>query len=79
MGDVYRAYDESLERHAAIKVLPPESARHETFVRRFKVEAAAVAKLSHPNVVQVYCTGEDAGLQFFVMECVAGESLAQLL
>lgn len=79
MGDVYRAYDESLDRHVAIKVLPPELARHETFVRRFKAEAAAVAKLRHPNVVQVYCTGEDAGLQFFVMEFVAGESLAQLL
>jgi serine/threonine protein kinase/formylglycine-generating enzyme required for sulfatase activity len=79
MGEVYHGYDESLDRHVAIKVLPPELARHETFVRRFKFEAAAVAKLTHPNVVQVYFIGEDAGHQFFVMQLVVGESLAQLL
>ncbi len=46
MGDVYQAYEELLDRYVAIKVLPPELARHEGFVRRFHAEAAAVAKLS---------------------------------
>ena len=79
MGDVYQAYDQTLDRHVAIKVLPPELARHEAFVQRFQVEAAAAAKVCHPNVVQVFCTGEDSGYQFFVMQLIVGESLAQLL
>ena len=79
MGDVYRGYDESLDRYVAIKVLPAELARDEDFVRRFQAEAAAVAKLPHPNVVPIYFIGEDAGHQFFAMQFIEGESLAQRL
>jgi serine/threonine protein kinase len=79
MGEVYKAYDESLERFVAIKVLPPELARQEDFVRRFRAEATAVAKLAHPNIVPIHAVGKDAGNHFFVMQYVQGASLAQLL
>ena len=79
MGDVYQAYEQSLDRHVAIKVLPPELATHDDFVRRFKAEAAAVAKLVHPNVVQIHAIGEDAGHHYFAMQFIDGESLAELL
>jgi len=79
MGDVYKAHDASLDRIVAIKVLPPELARNTDFVQRFRAEAMAIAKLMHPNVVQVFACGEDAGRHFFVMQFVDGESLAGLL
>jgi hypothetical protein len=63
----------------AIKVLPPQLARDSDFVRRFHVEATAVASLSHPNVVPVYFIGEDSGYHFFAMQYVEGESLAERL
>ncbi len=79
MGDVYRGYDPALERTVAIKVLPPELARQEDFVRRFRAEATAVARLTHPNVVQIHFVGEDRGHHFFAMQYVEGESLAEML
>jgi hypothetical protein len=79
MGDVFKAIDEGLQRVVAIKVLPPELARHPDFVRRFRAEATAIARLVHPNVVQVFACGEDAGHHYFVMQFVPGESLAGLL
>lgn len=79
MGDVYQAYEEALDRDVAIKVLPAELARHDDFVRRFRAEAMAVAKLVHPNIVHIHAIGEDAGHHYFVMQFVKGESLAQLL
>jgi serine/threonine protein kinase len=51
MGDVYRGYDDTLDRAVAVKVLPSELARDEDFVRRFHAEATAAAKIAHPNVV----------------------------
>jgi serine/threonine protein kinase len=79
MGDVYRGYDESLDRYVAIKVLPAELARDEDFVRRFQAEATAVAKVAHPNVVPIHFIGQDAGYQFFAMQYIEGESLAERL
>jgi len=79
MGDVYRGYDESLERPVAVKVLPPELARQEDYVRRFQAEATAAAKLSHANVVPVYSIGEDAGHHFFAMEFIEGGTLSDRL
>ncbi|MCY2993311.1 MAG: serine/threonine-protein kinase [Planctomycetota bacterium] len=79
MGDVYLAHDEALDRPVAIKVLPPELARDETFVKRFHAEAAAIAKLGHPNVIRVDFIGEHAGQHFFVMQWIDGESLGQRL
>ncbi len=79
MGDVYEGFDESLKRKVAIKVLPPELGRQESFVRRFYAEAASAAKLIHPHVVQIYFIGEDRGRHFFAMEFVSGGSLAEVL
>jgi len=79
MGDVYLGYERSLDRKVAIKVLPAELARDGDFVRRFKSEASAAAKLIHPHVVRIYVIGEEAGYHFFAMQYVEGESLAGLL
>ena len=79
MGDVYRGYEEDLDRAVAIKVLPAEFKRHKDFLKRFRAEAAAIAKLVHPNVVQIYFTGEDQGHHYFAMQYVDGETLGDLL
>ncbi len=79
MGDVYRGYERALDRKVAIKVLPPDLARQQDFVRRFRAEATAAAKLIHPNIIQIYFIGEDAGHHYFAMQYVEGESLADLL
>ncbi|HEX8958220.1 MAG TPA: protein kinase, partial [Solirubrobacterales bacterium] len=79
MSNVYRATDRILERTVAVKVLAEHLSDDERFVERFRREALAVAKLIHPNIVQVYDTGVDDGRHFIVMEFVAGRSGAQLL
>jgi len=79
MSTVYRATDHVLERTVAVKVLAEHLSDDEKFVARFRREALAVAKLIHPNVVQVYDTGVDAGRHYIVMEYVEGKSVAQLL
>ena len=79
MGDVYFGYEQELDRHVAVKVLPRELARDHDFEHRFRREAAAAARLSHPNIVQVFYAGEDAGHLFFAMQFVDGESLSDLL
>ncbi len=77
MGAVYRAFDPSLERTVAIKVMLGQNPE---FLARFEREARAVAKLSHPNVVQVYDFGRDEqGNPYFVMELLPGRSLDSLL
>lgn len=75
MGDVFKAFDPALSREVAIKVLPREL-QSEDSIRRFRAEAAAVARFVHPNVIPIYAFGEDEGRHFFVMQYVPGESLA---
>ena len=70
---VYKATDQVLERTVAVKVLAEHLSDDEKFVARFRREALAVAKLVHPNIVQVYDTGVDAGRHFIVMEYVEGK------
>src|SRR5680860_450333 len=79
MSTVYRATDQVLERTVAVKVLAEHLSDDEKFVARFRREALAVAKLVHPNIVQIYDTGVDAHRHFIVMEYVEGKSGAQLL
>ncbi|MGI9020277.1 MAG: protein kinase domain-containing protein [Solirubrobacterales bacterium] len=79
MSTVFAATDQVLERTVAVKVLADHLSDDEKFVARFRREALAVAKLIHPNIVQVYDTGVDDGRHFIVMEFVEGRSGAQLL
>ena len=79
MARVYLATDRVLERQVAVKVLSPPYARDPLFVERFRREARAAARLSHPNIVAVFDSGSDADQHYLVMEYVAGQSLAELL
>jgi serine/threonine-protein kinase len=79
MSSVFRAQDTILERTVAVKILAEHLSDDERFVARFRREALAVAKLVHPNIVQVYDTGIDSGRHYIVMEYVRGRSGAQLL
>jgi serine/threonine-protein kinase len=79
MSNVYRATDRILERTVAVKILAEHLSDDERFVARFRREALAVAKLIHPNIVQVYDTGVDEGRHYIVMEYAEGRSGAQIL
>jgi serine/threonine-protein kinase len=75
MAVVYRAQDTLLERLVAVKLLHPQFVGDPEFLERFRREARAAARLSHPNIVSIYDVGDDAGTPFIVMELVEGGNL----
>jgi eukaryotic-like serine/threonine-protein kinase len=79
MAQVWLGTDEVLRRAIAVKVLHQHLAEDETFVARFRHEAIAVARLSHPAIVAVYDTCSDNGVEAIVMELVRGRTLRQRL
>jgi diguanylate cyclase (GGDEF)-like protein len=79
MGVVYRAEDLALERAVAIKMLRPDLAEDHAFIEQLRREAALLARVQHPNLVQVYSFGQVGGDSYFVMELVEGESLRHAL
>jgi serine/threonine-protein kinase len=81
MSTVFMATDSVLERAVAVKLLAEHLAEDEAFVARFRREALSAARLQHPNVVQVFDSGEDpdSHRHFIVMEYVDGPSCADLL
>ena len=80
MGAVYRGEQISLRRAIAVKLLRPELSANPTLLRRFSAEAEAVAKLSHPNTVNVYDFGQDTdGSLFIAMEYIEGRSLRSVI
>ena len=79
MGVVYRGEDLGLGRPVALKVLRADLAQDQMLVQRFRQEAALLASLHHPNLVQVYTLGTDRDLVYFVMELVEGESVADVM
>ena len=80
MGDVYRGHDLLLDRRVAVKVLQPSLAQDHELVARFRMEARAAARLSHPNIVAVYDWGaDDEQTYYMVMEYVPGTDLRDLL
>lgn len=79
MGGVYYATDQSLGRQVAIKVMLKSLGDRSDFVESFKREAQAVAKLNHPNIVQIYSFGQEKGQPYIVMELVTGERLDKLI
>ena len=77
MSTVYLAKDETLDRPVAVKVMHREMSEQPDQLERFRQEARAVAKISHPNVVSVIDAGEDDGYPYIVFEYVEGETLKQ--
>ncbi len=77
MSTVYLARDETLDRPVAVKVMHREMSEQADQLQRFRQEARAVAKLTHPNVVSVIDAGEDGGHPYIVFEYVKGETLKQ--
>jgi eukaryotic-like serine/threonine-protein kinase len=77
MSTVYLARDQTLDRQVAVKVMHREMSEQPEQLERFRQEARAVAKLSHPNVVSVIDAGEDGGHPYIVFEYVEGETLKQ--
>jgi hypothetical protein len=75
MGVVFSAYDEELDRRVAIKVLSVPATGGTTGRARIRREAQALAKVSHPNIVQIYEVGEEAGQIYLVMELIDGDNL----
>ena len=75
MGEVYAGFDQELDRRVALKVVRPRRADDNLGRARMQREAQALARLSHPNVVQVHDVGELRGQVFVAMEYVPGESL----
>ncbi|REJ70002.1 MAG: serine/threonine protein kinase [Planctomycetota bacterium] len=79
MAEVYLARQSSLDRQVAFKVLRPDLARDETYLRRFEMEARAAAALVHASIVQIYEVGCLDDLHFIAQEYVAGQNLAERL
>jgi serine/threonine-protein kinase len=75
MGRVHRALDEALDREVALKTLLPALAADSEFVARFTREARAAASLNHPNITQIYATGQEGPTPWFSMELIRGCSL----
>ncbi len=76
---VWRAFDETLARTVAIKLLHPHHANDEVVVERFERESVSAAQINHPNAVRIYDTGHEDQLVYLVMEHVDGPSLRQVL
>src|SRR5579859_2126436 len=79
MATVFKAYQPTLDRYVAIKVLPAYHARDPIFVKRFVQEARSVARLAHPNIVQIHDFGDQEGITYIVMEYVDGGTLKDRL
>lgn len=79
MSSVYKALDPNLQRVVAIKMIHPHLSNDPRFTARFEEEARAVAKLRHPNIVQVYDFNHDEDVYYMVQEYVPGETVQSLL
>src|SRR3954453_7862973 len=77
MSSVYRAFDPTLERHVAIKLMHRDISNDADQLERFRREARAVAQLNHPHLVTVIDAGEDDGTPYIVFEYVEGETLKE--
>ncbi|MBL9175735.1 MAG: serine/threonine protein kinase [Verrucomicrobiales bacterium] len=79
MGWVYQARQPNLDRKVALKILPPETGGDPTFAERFRREARALARLSHPNIVALHEFGQAGPYFFLIMEYVDGTNLRERL
>lgn len=79
MGEVYRARDTRLERTVAIKILPAQFSSDPIQKQRFEREAKTISNLNHPHICVLHDIGNQDGIDYLVMECVEGETLAKRL
>ena len=79
MSSVYKGTDPNLSRTVAVKLIHSHLSNNPEFVRRFEQEAAAVAQLRHPNIIQVYDFANDGDVYYMVLEYVPGETLQDQL
>src|ERR1700732_4614510 len=79
MGEVYRARDKRLARTVAIKILPSQLSSDPVRKQRFEREAKTISSLNHPHICVLHDIGSQNGLDYLVMECVEGQTLAQRL
>src|ERR1700682_4516900 len=79
MGEVYRARDTRLERTVAIKILPQQLSSDPVRKQRFEREAKTISSLNHPHICVLHDVGHQDGIDYLVMECVEGETLAKRL
>ena len=79
MAAVFLAHDIALDRKVAIKVMSPGLLMGEGMIERFKREAITIAHLNHPNIVSCFSVRQAEGLHFFVMRCIQGRSLDQVI
>ena len=75
MATVYKAYQPSVDRYVAVKVLPSQLAESKEFAARFQQEARIIAKLEHPHILPVFDYGESNGIAFFVMRYLEAGTL----
>jgi serine/threonine protein kinase len=78
-GEVYRARDTRLERAVAIKILPSQFSSDPVRKQRFEREAKTISNLNHPHICVLHDIGSQDGVDYLVMECVEGETLAKRL
>ena len=79
MGEVYRARGTRLGRDVAVKILPKEMSTDRARKQRFECEAKTISSLNHPNICTLHDIGSQDGVDYLVMECVEGETLAKRL
>jgi Tol biopolymer transport system component len=79
MGEVYRARDTRLDRSVAIKILPAQLSSDPVRKQRFEREAKTISSLNHPHICVLHDVGHQDGIDYLVMECVEGETLAKRL
>ena len=77
MANVYKAYQPSVDRYVAIKVLPSQLAESKEFATRFQQEARIIAKLEHPHILPVFDYGESDGIAYFVMRYLEAGTLKE--
>src|SRR6201981_3052914 len=79
MGEVYRAKDTRLDRTVAVKILPAHLSNDPVRKQRFEREAKTISSLNHPHICVLHDVGHQDGMDYLVMECVEGETLAKRL
>ena len=79
MGEVYRARDTRLDRTVAVKILPSHLSSDQDAKQRFEREAKIISSLNHPHICVLHDVGHQNGINYLVMECVEGETLARRL